>query len=512
MIPEDGGIREGFPETAMGRATASSRIDGNALHLQFEGPTAFDTWIEAIEGAERYVHFENYILRDDSVGRRFRDALVERALAGIQVRLIHDWMGCWATPNRFWRPFREAGVEVRAFNRPSFRDPFGLLQRDHRKLVVVDGEVAFLGGFCVGEAWVGTRTEPPWRDTGVEIRGPAAAHAARTFERVWAEMGSPVPTEICADPAKVVPRGESAVWLIEGVPWRSRVYRATQLTASFARRRIWITDPYFVAPRTVAESLTAAARDGVDVRILVPRHNNWPWVGSLSRAGYRGLLEAGVRLFEWEGPMIHAKTAVVDGVWARIGSTNLNAASLLGNWELDVGVLDEDFARQVEGLFLADLASAVEIVLPPWRGAEQALPSRTRTDALDPVTGLPARLASLSRTPGAQTLTLADLLRVGTSLGEAIAGRRLLGREDRTALGTVTFLILILALVAGFFPRPVGWTVALAAGWVGSVLAIRGMGQWWRARRTASETTDSTMEPEGLHPISKKPEGRNDDG
>ena len=128
------------------------------------------------------------------------------------------------------------------------------------------------------------------------------------------------------------------------------------------QRRIWITDPYFVAPRPVAEALGAAARDGVDVRILLPAHNNWPWVGSLSRGGYRFLMESGVRLFEWQGPMIHAKTSVADGIWGRVGSSNLNNASLLGNFEIDVGVLDEDLARQLEGLFLADPASARRVV------------------------------------------------------------------------------------------------------------------------------------------------------
>jgi len=447
----------------MGRATASSRIDGNRLVLQFEGPLAFESWLEAIAAARSFVHFENYILRDDPIGREFRDALVERARAGVSVRVLHDWAGCWATPRRYWRPFREAGIEVRAFNRPSLGDPLGLLQRDHRKLVAVDGQVAFLGGFCIGQEWAGTADHPPWRDTGVEIRGPAAAAAAQTFERIWGEVGDPVPEAFRADPTSSRREGSIPVWLIEGVPWRSRVYRATQLMASVARERLWITDPYFLAPRPVAEALMAAARDGVDVRVLVPAHNNWPWVGSLSRGGYRNLLRAGVRIFEWEGTMIHAKTSVSDGIWARIGSSNLNAASLLGNWELDVGVLDPHFAEQVEGLFLADLASAVEIVLP---NAELPLRSRARMSA-----------------GAVQSLTLADVVRAGSALGDAIAGHRVLGREDRVVLGTVAFLLLLLAAGAFLAPRAVGWAIGLLAGWVGLALAIRSVIQGWRARR-----------------------------
>ena len=128
-----------IPEWSLRRATGASRVDGNALRLQFDGPSTFDAWIEAIDRAREYVHFENYALRDDRVGRVFRDALVQKARAGVQVRVLYDWVGCWATLPRYWKPFREAGVEVQAFNPPSIRDPFGLLQRDHRKLVCVDG-------------------------------------------------------------------------------------------------------------------------------------------------------------------------------------------------------------------------------------------------------------------------------------------------------------------------------------------------------------------------------------
>ena len=506
-----------FPERAMSRATASSRIDGNLISLQFDGPSAFDAWLRSIRTARQFIHFENYILRDDPLGHQFRDALAERAQAGVQVRVLYDWMGCWATPRRYWKPFKEAGVEVRAFNPPSVGDPLGILQRDHRKLVAVDGEVAFLGGFCVGQEWAGTETKAPWRDTGVEIRGPAAAAAARTFERIWSQRGGAVPPEVRIDPAGSRPVGASAAWLIEGIPQRSRVYRATQLMASVAERRLWITDPYFLAPRPVSAALMAAAKDGVDVRILVPAHNNWPWMGSLSRGGYRSLLSAGVRIFEWEGGMIHAKTSVVDGRWCRIGSSNLNTASLLGNWELDVGVLDSGLATQVEGLFLADLASSVEIVLPSRRmGTGEArvdpLPpapvrptpnpdpeAKSPTIALSGEPGLGT--ASLDPEPaflergrirswmsvGGQALTLADLARAGSAFGDALAGHRVLGREDRVVLATVSVLLLAFATAAAFFPRVIGWLLATLVGWVGLVLAVRSVAQWWRARR---ETPD----------------------
>lgn len=478
-----------FPVRALERATGARRVGGNLVRLQFDGPSTFDRWLEAIGEAESFVHFENYILRDDRVGWAFRDALTAKARQGVPVRVLHDWVGCWATSRKYWKPFREAGVEVRAFNPPSLRDPFGLLQRDHRKLVCVDGRTAFVGGFCVGEEWAGRRGEAPWRDTGVEICGPAAAVAARAFEEIWGRIGEPVAAESRARRVRTVREGHTPVWIIQGIPWRTRVYRETQLVAASALERIWITDPYFVAPRPVSEALAAAAADGVDVRILVPGHNNWPWVGSLTRGGYRYLLKAGARIFEWQGPMIHAKTAVVDGAWCRVGSSNLNSASLLGNWEIDVGVMDASLARQMEGLFMADLASAVEIVLPRHghrlrSSSESDVPVSPRTSSLEPPGRLQDRLEHWRSIRGGMSgWTVADLVRAGSALGDAIAGHRTLGREDRAVLGTVSVILVVGALVAAIFPRFIGWSLALVLGWLGIVTTVRALAQVRRGRR-----------------------------
>jgi cardiolipin synthase len=312
------------------------------------------------------------------------------------------------------------------------------------------------------------------------------------------------------DPALQAAAGDVPAWIIEGEPNRSRVFRTLSLVAAHATRRLWITDPYFVAPRPVGEALAAAARAGVDVRVLVPAHNNWPWVGSLSRSGYRSLLEAGVRLFEWQGPMIHAKTSVADGIWCRVGSSNLNAYSLLGNWELDVGVLDADLAGQLEGLFLADLTSSVEIVLP---SRQVALPPRVqgeqpvRVTSLDPEGSIPERLGRelrerVDRTVGRRSLSgaisgsasagwsVADLVRAGTVFGDSLAGRRRLGREDRAVLGTVSAGALVLALILVFIPAIAGWTLAVVLGWIGITGSVRA----WLARRRAQREDDWTSE------------------
>lgn len=475
-----------FDSDEIERTAGSETILGNRLQVQFEGSSTFQGWLEAIAGARRFVYFENYLIRNDTIGLQFRDALIAKAREGVTVCVVYDWLGCWATPRSFWRPLVAAGVRVHPFNRPSIGvgDPFGVLQRDHRKLICVDGEVAFVGGFCIGVEWAGSESAAPWRDTGLEIRGPAAWEAAVAFERHWAAFEEPLHL------ASTLPKGEGVgdtpVWLIQGEPGRARVYRTLHYAAVRARRRIWITDAYFVAPRAVSEALGAAARDGVDVRILVPAHNNWPWVGSISRGGYRGLLESGVRIFEWQGPMIHAKTSVVDGVWCRVGSSNLNGASLMGNWELDVGVLDQGVAGQLEGLFMADLASSVEIVLPNRvrtrirAGAGQ----EPRQESIEPSGSLPERLEEQLRTLGHAPgrLSLASVVRAGFVLGDALAGDRTLGREDRTLLGTVSVVILVLAGVAAFAPSVVGWTFAAVFGWFGVTTGIRAFMQARRAR------------------------------
>lgn len=449
----------------------------------------FEAWLDSIASARKFVYFENYLVRDDSVGRIFRDALVRKAEEGVPVYVIHDWFGCWATPRSFWRPLRKAGVHVAAFNPPTVAlgNPFSALQRDHRKLVVVDGEVAYLGGMCVGIEWAGTPTSAPWRDTGVELRGPAALTAARAFETVWGEIADPI--FLAATLPDRTATGGVPVWLIEGQPGRARVYRTLHLAASRARRSIWITDAYFVVPRPLSEALTAAAQQGVDVRILVPAHNNWPIVGSVSRGGYRDLLEAGVRIFEWQGAMIHAKTAVVDGVWSRIGSSNLNTASLLGNWELDVGVLDEDLGGQMEGLFLADLASSVEIVLPGRTtigGRSVSTAVGMSTESLDPDESLQVRIERQLREMGTSPgrLTLASVVRASEVLGHALAGNRTIGREDRTVVGLLAVAVLAVAAVAALVPTVTGWVVAVVAAWLGISIGVRA---WVQARRARDE-------------------------
>lgn len=467
-------------ERAMVRASDAALVRGNAARLLVDGPMTFDSWLRAIRSAQEWVHLENYILRDDRTGRRFRDALVDRARAGVRVRVLYDWLGCWATPGRFWTPLREAGAEVRAFASPSVHDPLNFLRRDHRKVVAVDGAYASVAGMCVGDEWAGDPAKgvPPWRDMGIEMRGPVAAVIDRAFARSWAAAGARLPLDEIPDPESVPRAGDVSVRVVEGEPGRSRIYRLSQFVAVGVERRLWITDPYFVTPPAMTEALAAAARDGVDVRILVPAFNNWPVVGGFSRAGYRPLLEAGVRLFEWEGPMIHAKTAVADGVWSRVGSSNLNLASLLGNWELDVAVLDRGVAEEMEALFLRDLNSSVEIMLRQGTGRGgrllERVPVLDQPDEPD-VYDVAAAREARRRAPRGSWFgrAVGRVARAGSVLGRALLGQRLVGREDSGWIALIAVALMALGVVGFFMPRLIAWPIGFALFWLGVASLVR---------------------------------------
>jgi cardiolipin synthase A/B len=472
-----------YAERAMVRATDATQVRGNAARLLIDGPAAFDAWAASIAAAQRWVHLENYILRDDRTGRRFRDLLCERAEAGVKVRLLHDWMGCWATPRRFFKPMRDAGVEVRSFAPPRFSDPLNFMRRDHRKVVAVDGAYASVTGMCIGDEWAGNPETGtlPWRDTGVEFRGPVAAVIDRAFARTWAVAGGVLPADEVPDPDHVPRAGDTSVRVVEGEPGRSRIYRLSELVQVGVERRLWITDPYFVLPPAMAESLSSAARDGVDVRVIVPAFNNWPIVGGMSRAGYRPLLDAGVRLFEWEGPMIHAKTAVADGIWSRVGSSNMNLASLMGNWEIDVAVLDRTFAREMEELFLSDMQSSVEITLTR---AKPTGPYRERRSTERVVVELPGQEASPTRINARRRRdksrrgsnvgrTIGRLARAGSVLSRALIGQRTIGREDRGWVIALAVLLLLYGVTGFVRPRFIAFPVGALVIWLGIASLVR---------------------------------------
>jgi cardiolipin synthase len=240
-----------------------------------------------------------------------------------------------------------------------------------------------LGGLCIGCEWTGDADRiRPWRDTAVRIDGPASAVLDQSFARTWSVAGAPLPEGEAA--GRVTPEGDGEVRVIMGEPGRERAFRVIELLAAGSTERLWITDAYMVAPPRLFQALRDAARDGVDVRMLVPGSSDLPLIRNLSRIGYRDLLRSGVRIYEWDGPMLHAKTIVADGRWVRIGSSNLNPSSLIGNYELDVLVEDPTLADAMERQFRLDMARSREVRRRPLRAPRrisEALPTAlTRSD------------------------------------------------------------------------------------------------------------------------------------
>jgi cardiolipin synthase len=465
-------------EQALSRAAGAPLLNGNAVELLIDAAAHYDAWLAAIRGAQQRVLLENYIIRDDEVGRAFRDALVERAQSGVFVAVVADWVGCFGqSRSSFWAPLRAAGGEVRVFNPPQLGQPFGWVSRDHRKLLVVDGVHGFLSGVCISAKWLGdpSRNVPPWRDTGVALHGPAVAELEAAFAQSWGETGASL-RQFVPLPTPDLPAGNISLRLIATQPATAGMYRLDQLIAAMARKTLWLTDAYFVGLAPYVQALLAAARDGVDVRLLVPGSSDIPVVAGLSRSGYRPLLKAGIRVFEWNGSMLHAKTAVADGQWARVGSSNLNIASWLGNRELDVAVEDAGFAGQLAAQYERDLGNATEIVLATHR-------RRRGNGQREQVRSSEARPPRVRHAGGSSGRAAVGALRIANSVGAALTNRRVLGDTSSGPLFIGTLVLALLAVVAFLWPAWIGWPFGAVAAWFALSLGIRS----WRVRKRRRE-------------------------
>jgi cardiolipin synthase A/B len=378
-------------ETAI---TRRPLVAGNQVTLLVDGPATHAAQLAAIARARHHIHLVTYLLADDAVGRKYRDALIERARAGVRVRFMYDGFGGAAVGPGFRAALERAGVEVHEYGSINpFAQPevWRISQRNHRKLLIVDGRVAFTGGINIDDSYSSSASsgsaEHGWRDTQIRIEGPAAAEFQRLFFADWEREVGPI-------------RDDARYWPVlraRGVEWvravakegadvsdqlRSRIARfwqahfdrkryaiyASYLAAiSESQSRVWITQAYFAPNEEFREALANAARRGCDVRLLVPANSDIGLVYHASRHEYASLLEAGVRIFEYEGTVLHAKTAVVDGVWSTVGSSNLDYQSFVHNDEANATIIGHAFAREMERMFESDLANAREVTLDAWR-------------------------------------------------------------------------------------------------------------------------------------------------
>ncbi len=438
--PRTAASHSGRVDKALARTSDAPLRTDNQLELLKDGAQTFDDWLAAIGRAERWIHLENYIFVADETGRRFSEALCDKASSGVSVRVLYDWFVCLDVPRSHWRKMRDAGVDVRVVNPPTVGTPLGIIRRDHRKLIVVDSLYGSTGGVCISGDWLvrDPNTGLPYRDTAVSVRGPAVAEIEKAFAGTWRESGSPLPEDERIEAADIEPIGEANVRVVVQEPRMMRTLRMLELLTASVQERLWVTDAYFLSMPILTESLMATARDGVDVRVLVPATNDIPWIGAVSRSGYRQFLEAGVRIFEYSGPMIHAKTIVADGWWSKVGSTNLNLSSLGANWEIDLVAEDPAFAKKMEDLFEEDIANSREIHLvePIKSGRQPQIRPDGPIDSADREARWGARRGVVGSGSGAS----ATVTRVGSAVIQK-SGAPLQTHEQAFAVGASAILL-----------------------------------------------------------------------
>jgi len=346
------------------RVTGLHTMPGNEVLLMVEDLQAFEAIESALESAEKTIWSEYYLVRNDETGRRFLDCLARKARQGVEVRLIYDAVGSRGIDPERLKSIEDAGGFVSAFLPLNpFSRRWSLHLRNHRKLVIIDGQTAFTGGMNVGDEYSGRGRASGrlhYRDTHLELRGPAVADLEQVFVEDWAFATDEIVEIRHALPA---PRGAADVTIIPSGPDQainaSGMLYFALITA--ARQRVYLTCPYFLPDQSTVTALTSAALRGVDVRIMLPLKCDVPLVGPAARAYYASLVNAGVRIFEYRPSMHHAKTVAIDGTWAIVGSANVDFRSFRLNFELSALVRDPEFVGLLETAFLEDQVSSREI-------------------------------------------------------------------------------------------------------------------------------------------------------
>lgn len=345
---------------------------GNAVEVLIGGGPTYGAMLTAIRAARRTICFETYIWEPDAIGRRFADALVERAHAGVVVRVIYDAMGGFRLSDDFVDRLRAAGVQVLVYHPLApWRARFNLQKRDHRKILVVDDEIGFTGGINIANEYAAKDDGGEgWHDVHCQLRGPAVADLAHQFRRLWIAEGGPrYPAPSRAEDVADRP-GDIAVRVVDNSQRRRRgaIRRAYVHAIGGAQRAILIENAYFLPDRRLRRALYDAVRRGVEVSVIVPGRSDVRLIEYAGYYIYRRMATKGVRILRWQGPMMHAKTAVVDGVWATIGSYNLDNRSRRHNLEIVLEIFDLDAGAAMERQFRIDAQRATPFDQNNWLG------------------------------------------------------------------------------------------------------------------------------------------------
>jgi cardiolipin synthase len=342
-------------------AMAKTKIHGgHRLRLLIDGEAAFEAMLGAIAEAEHYVLVQFFIIHDDELGRRLRDALLERAAAGVQVRVLYDGIGSHDLPSSYAARLRGGGVQIHPFATRRWRNRFQLNFRNHRKIVVVDGWRGFVGGLNAGDEYLGKKPPlAPWRDTHMELQGPAVADLQQCFGEDWFWVTG-------EQPPFLPPRegcGDAGTMIVATGPADRQESCSLFFTEAIhaAQRRVWITTPYFVPDQAVFSALRLAVFRGVDVRVLIPSRPDHRMVYLASTLYASDAVAAGIRIFRYQPGFVHQKVMLIDEDTVAIGSMNLDNRSFRLNFEIAALSIDEAFAAEVETMLLRDFAEAIEV-------------------------------------------------------------------------------------------------------------------------------------------------------
>jgi len=358
--------------------TESPLTKGNKVTLLADGQAAYAAMFKAMQSARDHINLETYIVDDDDVGREFSDLLLKKQAEGVQVNLIYDSVGSFNNPAAFFQRLQDGGIQVLEFNPINPLKAHGnwlLAHPDHRKILIVDGKIAITGGINISSVYSSKlsgrnedkRTPLPWRDTDVQIEGPAVAEFQKIFLDTWSKQNGPKLSELNYYP-RMKEDGNALVRVVGSTPGAdNRITFIVYVAAiTFAEHSIHLTNAYFIPDDQILKAFTDAARSGVDVKIILPGTTDSSLALYAARYNYSELLESGVKIYERRNALLHAKTAVIDGVWSTVGSTNMDYWSLLNDDEVNAVVLSREFAAEMEKTFAKDLVESHQIKWEEW--------------------------------------------------------------------------------------------------------------------------------------------------
>ena len=390
---KDVSIESNIFDQNMEKVTRRVRHPHNQLELLRNGDQIFPVVFELIKQAQKRIFIDQYIIRDDALGRKIADALKKRSSEGLDIRIVYDCVGSRTTHHSFWEDLEKHNIKVRPFNPLPWWTIIRFNNRDHRKIMVVDGIMGLVGDFGFSTQYIGdSQTEEGWRTNALLIKGPAVKDLEKVFVESWLQAGHGIlkkdlpiplintlwkeplslfkePKKVTEKPHPVTLRTMGSVRVISSTPnWGStEIFDAFLLAFQSSKKTVHVSQSYFILDSRVKNFLLDASKRGVDIKIILPEHYDIPLIKSAAELHYEELLEGGIRIFERKGSMFHVKTIVIDGIWSTIGSCNIDCRSFLLNYECNVTIYNEEFGTTMDKMFEDDLAECKEITLENWK-------------------------------------------------------------------------------------------------------------------------------------------------